>query len=332
MGNETLNQAQAIGRLKAMEVVRNEYVRQQFVSVWNAIWKEGGEGAYEREAMYFNNQLRDNETLRKCTGMSVFFAFIDLAVRGLTLEPGGQALCYLLPRNCCTGKDAQGKNVYETRCNLTISGYGELVLRAKAGQILHADNPVIVYEGDEFAFGEKDGRKYVNYCCRIPRQSNRIIACFLKITRSDGTVDYSVMMEEDWKRLSDYSGKANRKWNSDAHQWMERPNELYTSDSGQIDTGFLKAKCIKHAFKTYPKIAIGKGTQLESEIEAPLPALPGGESAADALQQGGAAGFDPYGGMGGDAPAQQEANSFAAPQDTSAGVTVAPASGSDDCF
>ena len=316
MGNETLNQAQAIGQLKATEVVRNEYVRQQFISVWNAIWKDGGEGAYEREAMYFNNQLRENERLRMCTGMSVFFAFIDLAVRGLTLEPGAQALCYLLPRSYCTGKDAQGKNVYEARCNLTISGYGELVLRAKAGQILHADNPVIVYEGDGFEFGEKDGRKYVNYCCRIPRQSNRIIACFLKITRPDGTVDYSVMMEEDWKRLSDFSGRANRKWDDTARKYVDNPNQLYSSLDGQIDTGFLKAKCIKHAFKTYPKIAIGKGTQLESEV-------------VDAGQQD--AGFDPYGGLdNAQWAAPKEEGSFAAPADLSAGVKVE--TGGDDTF
>lgn len=316
---ETLNQAQIIQSLKATDVIRNEYVRSQFINVYNAIWKDGGEGTYEREAMYFNNQLRDNDKLRKCTGMSVFFSFIDLAVRGLTLEPGAQALCYLLPRNYCIGKNQQGQNIYESRCSLTISGYGELVLRAKAGQILHADNPVIVYEGDGFEFGEKDGRKYVNYCCRIPRQSGRIIACFLKITRPDGTVDYSVMTESDWKRLSDFSAKANRYW--DGQRWVEKANQLYSTDGGQIDTGFLKAKCIKHAFKTYPKIAIGKGTQLESEVleENNQPETS----------------FDPYGGMsGGNAPVPQEEQSFAPAPDVSAGVTVDPAANgnNDDVF
>lgn len=317
----TLNQAQALQSLKPTEVVRNDYVRQQFVSVYNAIWKEGGEAAYEREAMYFNQQLRDKEPLRKCTGISVFFAFIDLAVKGLTLEPGAQALCYLMPRSQCVGRDAQGKNVYESRCQLTISGYGELALRAKAGQILHADNPVIVYEGDDFSFGERDGRKYVNYCCRIPRQSNRIIACFLKITRHDGTVDYSVMTEQDWKRLSDFSGKANRYWDSDTRQYVENPNSLYSSADGQIDTGFLKAKCIKHAFKTYPKIAIGKGSQLESEVmDEPAPS------------------FDPYGGVTSPEPPQApkgERESFAPAPDFSGGVTVTPpadGAGADDVF
>ena len=193
------------------------------------------------------------------------------------------------------------------------------MLRAKAGQILHADNPVVVYEGDEFAFGEKEGRKYVNYCCRIPRSSNRIIACFLKITRPDGTVDYSVMTEADWKRLSDFSGKANRYWDNTEKRYVENPNQLYTSGDGQIDTGFLKAKCIKHAFKTYPKIAIGKGTQLESDVVTdPQPD------------------FDPYGGMasGTPQPRPEEEKTFAPAPDMSAGVTIDPAANgnNDDTF
>ena len=129
------------------------------------------------------------------------------------------------------------------------------------------------------------------------------------------------MTEQDWKRLSDFSGKANRYWDENARRYVDNPNQLYTASGGQIDTGFLKAKCIKHAFKTYPKIAIGKGTQLESEVlgEDNQPAGPS---------------FDPYGGMAcapGAAP--QEEKSFAAPAVTSAGVTVDPAAGgSDDVF
>lgn len=33
------------------------------------------------------------------------------------------------------------------------------------------------------------------------------------------------------------------------------------------------AKCIKHAFKTYPKVRIGKGTELATEQEAPTPSI-----------------------------------------------------------
>lgn len=315
--SDTINQAKVLQSLAANEVVRNEYVRSQFITVYDMIWKQGGEAAYEREAINFNKQLRDNEKLRKCTGISVFFAFIDLAVRGLTLEPGAQALCYLLPRNHKAGIDPKtGKDIWESRCNLTISGYGELVLRARAGQIRHADNPVIVYEGDEFSFGEANGQKYVNYRCNLPRTSENIVACFMKITRIDGSIDYAVMQENDWQRLANYSAKNNSYYDTQTHQRVEKANELYSSVNGQIDAGFLMAKCIKHAFKTYPKIAIGKGTLFESDVVD--------EQAAE---------FDPYGGVAEGETTQQQNNnedSFATPQDMSSGVTVDPAKQGDD--
>lgn len=256
-------QAKRIAGMKASDVIRDEYVKEQFIFVYNKIWKEGGEGAYEREAAYFAQYLRDNEKLRKSTGTSVFFAFIDLAIRGLTLEQGAQATCYLLPRNARISTPEGDR--WEIRCNLTISGYGELVLRAKAGQIHHADNPVVVYEGDEFSYGEKDGQKYVNYCCHLPKASDKIVACFIKITRCDGSTDYSVMTERDWKRLEKYSAKNNSYIDKETKQRVERANDLYNVD-GQIDKGFLMAKCIKHAFKSYPKIPIGKGTIFESDV------------------------------------------------------------------
>jgi hypothetical protein len=171
------------------------------------------------------------------------------------LEQGTRALCYLIGRNYNTGTKEAPK--WENRVVLTISAYGELVLRARAGQIRHADNPVLVYDNDEFSFSDKGGRKEVDYTCHLPHNGHKVVACYLRITRADGTIDYSVMTEEDWSRLAQYSAKQDRK----NHQ----ANELYTANDGAIDTGFLMAKCIKHAFKTYPKVRIGRGTELQSQ-------------------------------------------------------------------
>ena len=308
--NTAINFARELQTMKATDV-RDERVKTQFINIYNSIWKEGGEAAYEREAIYFNQQLREKPGLRECSGTSIFYSFIDLAVRGLTLLPGTQALCYLIPRSAKVGVDEKGKDVWEKVCNLTISGYGELLLRRKAGQILHADNPTIVYEGDTFQFGEKDGHKIVNYMSCFPRRSNRIVACFMKITRIDGSVDYSVMTENDWLRLKSYSDKQNTFFDRKTNQYVTRPNELYNKD-GQIDTGFLMAKCIKHAFKTYPKLQIGRGTSLESDMtEQPvydiLPQLSEGTTS-------------------------KSQDSFAEPKDTSEGVTISTGENSDDIF
>lgn len=254
-----------INAMKPLDIAKDELVRQRFIQIYDALWGAGeGEAAYERESIYFNQILSDNEKLRKATPFSIFTAFIDLAVCGLSLMPGSRALCYLQGRNVKIGEN-NGKNVYEGRMTLTISGYGELVLRARSGQIRHADNPVLVYEEDEFSFSDRDGRKSVNYTCRIPHKTNHIVAAFIRITRADGSIDYSVMFEEDWLRLKNYSAKNNRRWDTSRNAYVENPNELYSSNGGGIDTGFLAAKCIKHAFKSYPKVRIGRGTELETQ-------------------------------------------------------------------
>lgn len=303
--NQAINLAKELQSMRATEVIRNERVKAQFINVYNSIWKEGGENVYEREAIYFNQQLRDNEKLRKCTGLSVYYAFIDLAVRGLTLSPGPQCQCYLLPRNCKVGIDQNGRDIWEAVCNLTISAYGELTLRTAVGQIKYADNPVIVYEDDTFSYGERDGHKFVNYACAIPHTSDKIVACFIKITRADGSVDYSVMTEQDWSRLQSYSAKNNTFIDRRTGQRVSQANALYSANNGQIDPGFLIAKCVKHAFKTYPKIKIGVGSALESEV-VDEPQQP------EEME-------NPY---GFDVQNAKHEESFAQPQDMSAGVTV----------
>lgn len=300
-----MNASNLMNELKTMsasDVIRNENVKEQFINVYNSIFRDGGESVYEREAIYFNQQMREKKELLQCTAISVYYSFIDLAVKGLTLAPGSQALAYLLSRSVNMGTDRTGNTLWERVCNLTISAYGELVLRTQAGQLRHADNPVIVYEGDTFQFGEQNGNKVVNYMSAFPRTSNKIIACFMKITRPDGSTDYSVMTENDWKRLEKYSLKNNGSFRDKSGQMVARgANQLYSSDGGQIDQGFLIAKCIKHAFKTYPKLKIGKGMMLESEI-------------IDIPEQ--QEGFDPYGVVEQPQPQQH----YAEPKDMSAGV------------
>lgn len=246
-----------INQLKPLEIVEHPVVRDRFTQIYETLWGNG-EAAYQRESIYFNKALRDNDggKLQRATPFSIFTAFIDLAVCGLSLEPGTRALAYLMGRNVNVGTKENKK--WEGRCVLTVSAYGELVMRTRAGQIRHADNPILVYDNDEFSFKDVDGRKSVSYTCNLPHTGHNITACYLRITRADGSIDYSVMLPEDWCRLAGYSQKQNR----------GVANELYGMDQNgivHIDPGFLMAKCIKHAFKSYPKVRIGRGTELQSQ-------------------------------------------------------------------
>lgn len=317
-----------INQLAALDIVTDEAVRDKFIQIYEAAWTPttgiSGEAVYDKESRNFNRILSEKEDLREnCTRFSLFTAFLDVAISGLSLDPGSRAQAYLLARSVTVGtyKDSSGnkKNQYETQAVLTVSGYGELLLRARCGQIRHADNPVIVYEEDGFEFGERNGQKFVNYTCRLPHTSGNITACFMKITRADGSSDYAVLLPEDWTRLAGYSARQNRQWDNQARQWKQgNPNALYGYKDGQcrIDPGFLIAKCIKHAFKSYPKARIGRGTQLESqqademEVNDDLYGLDDGSTVDTAT--------------GEVIPSKQDTG-FAPAPDTSAGVTVDPA-------
>lgn len=329
-----------INQLAPQDIALNEAVRDKFIQIYEAAWTPttgvSGEAVYDKESRNFNRILAEKEDLRKsCTRFSLFTAFLDVAISGLSLEPGTRAQAYLLSRSIAiaTYQDQSGqkKNQYETQAVLTVSGYGELLLRARCGQIRHADNPVIVYEEDSFEFGERNGQKFVNYTCRLPHTSGNIVACFMKITRADGSADYAVLLPEDWMRLAGYSARQNRKWDNQARQWKPgNPNDLY-GFNGQvckIDPGFLIAKCIKHAFKTYPKARIGRGTQLESqqvdemEVNDDLYGLEDGSSVNPET---------------GEVVSPKQDTGFAPAPDTSAGITVDPSTtanggGSDDVF
>ena len=155
MSNLTLT-VDELQKLQPADILTHEPVRDKFIQVWDTLWGEGkGEAAYERELVYFNHWLKDNaQTAAKATRFSIFTTFIDLAVCGLSVEPGVRALCYLQPRSIAVGKNERGDSIYENRLTLTVSGYGELAMRARAGQIKYADNPVIVYEEDSFSFSD----------------------------------------------------------------------------------------------------------------------------------------------------------------------------------
>ena len=101
-----------LNEMQPLDIVTSPIVRDKFINIYDTLWGNGtGEAAYERESNYFNKLLRDTPDLQKGTHFSLFTAFIDLAVCGLSLEQGTRALCYLIGRNQKTTPklDQQGR-------------------------------------------------------------------------------------------------------------------------------------------------------------------------------------------------------------------------------
>jgi len=243
--------------LAVTKIPEDQRVAEKFITVFNKVHgSRMGEMMYETEKYHFQKKLSENQELQKCSKVSLYGAFIDMAVQGLSLDPT-KKLCYLVPSNVNIGTKENPQ--WEKRATLEISPYGELGLRQLAGQLDGAEEPVVVYEGDTFECGEKDGKKFVNYSMKTSH-SEVVVGCFLKLLKKDGGYDYVWLLKADIARLMKYSDRKN-KGNGD----LSKANPLYTSGPGrQIDSGFLKAKTIKHAFKSYPKINIkGAYSQLE---------------------------------------------------------------------
>ena len=219
-----------MSNLNPLMIAEDNRVEQKFIQMYNAIWGTAqGAQIYEKEKFNFRKILQDKPELQRCTPLSLYGCFLDIAVNGLSLDSTGRPHCYILPRSTKTGyKDNNGSDIYELRAYLSITGYGELVMRQRAGQVRYVDNPVVCYEGDTFSPGLIDGVKTVTYQAACPRKSNKVIGGFLRIVRSDGTVDWHWMMEGDIKRLEAYSFKNNQKWNPQTRQKEGKANALYT--------------------------------------------------------------------------------------------------------
>lgn len=306
---ETVSKLQ---QLHPWDVPVNADVQNHIIALYNSVHGEGGEAFAERESRYINRAIIDDKNKWGVSPLSVFLAYVDLAVKNLTLEPGAQALCYLLVRSTkVTVADKEGhlSEKWESRCYISITGYGEILLRQRAGQIRHCDTPTIVYEGDDFGYTERNGNKQVSYSLNLTHNPAKPIACFMKMTRIDSTVDYAIILPEAWARLENFSLKQNQRQAREKDS--ATANALYSSGvGGSIDPGFLIAKCVKHAFKTYPKLPIGKGMVMEADLP-------------DDEQQ-----MPDYYSLGGDEP--EDPQSFAEPADHSEGVTVDPAASSQD--
>lgn len=248
MSNENkLSIIQRLDSTAPAQIVNLPEVADRFKSLYVTFNGKSGERYYEAEKFHFAKILQENAKLQECTKLSLYGCFLDVAVNGLSFDPAMKHV-YLVPYKSKT--IVGGQERWETRAQLQISGQGELVLRQKQGQIKYADNPVLVYEGDTFKHGTRNGSIFVEHEAEFPRKSDNIIACYLRVVRNDDSVDYKVLSIDEVQKLRKFSKDPNSK------AWTDGL------------PGMVQAKTIKHAFKSYPKLRIlekSKFTALASD-------------------------------------------------------------------
>jgi recombinational DNA repair protein RecT len=246
MAKQTLKDV--LPNLAPKEIASNELVRNQFIETYKKIHDSSdseAEAFYEKEKSYYIMALNDEKSrLTTCTNLSLYSSFMECAIQGLSTKKQGQAEAYYE----CKGikRIIDKKETWVNTCFFVVMAYGELALRKRYGQILHASNPIIVYETDTFKpKTNEDGDLIIHYE-QSDKKSNKIKACFTILHLPGGIRDYKWLDKDDVERLRKKSAKMLRN---------DKGNALYSSGiDGQIDEDFLRAKCLKHAFKTLPRM------------------------------------------------------------------------------
>ncbi|MDR1348299.1 MAG: recombinase RecT [Prevotellaceae bacterium] len=249
--------------LKPTEIANDNNVRKRFIEILTTIQKlSEAEAAsiYEREALYFTKAVKASDRLPKCTNISLYSAFLEIAVTGLSIQSGSKSEAYIESRGANTGKkDEKGNDIWINSAMLQVTAYGELNMSIRSGQIVRMSNPIVLYDGDVFQpHTTPRGELTVDYKPAIPRTSGTIIGCWVAITLPGNGIDFKWLLQDDIERLKKASipKTGNNKV----------PSALYSSNGGQIDTGFLEAKTIKHAMRAYTKLRVGDGVSFEDDM------------------------------------------------------------------
>ena len=251
-----------LNKLPAHLIADHERIKSAFVTTYSKIHKVSEDEAlsvYEKEAMYFKKLVLDNPKLQTSSRISLYAAFMELAIQGLSIQPGSKSEAFLEARGVKAG------TVYIDTAFLRITAYGELNLRIKSGQIVRMYNPQIIYEGDHFQpTTDSRGKLIVEYSPAIPRKSNVIVGGYVCIQLPGGDLDFKWLLIDDIERLKKY---ATTKTQNGSYT-----NPLYSKENGGIDPGFLEAKIIKHAMRAYTKLRVGENVMMDDEeqVETPI--------------------------------------------------------------
>jgi len=247
--------------LDSVRMVDDEKVKSQFIETYSKIHKvstEDAEVIYNKEAIYYKQALSSSDKLKTCTKISLYSAWLEIAIIGTSIQPGAKSLAYLESRS-----SKVGENWIHT-CRIVLTAYGELEARIKSGQILVMLNPIVVYEGDTFQpRTNQHGEIYVDYAACIPRKSNTIIGSWVRMIVPGNISDFKWLTVDDIERLKKCS----------IPKTGGSANALYSSANGGIDPGFLEAKTIKHAMRSKGKLKVSAVVALEGEDdedEAPV--------------------------------------------------------------
>lgn len=217
MENKPMKNEEVIALINSTEkekVINLLPVKQKFIRNYeqaNGIGK--GELAYQKNAIYFQNRLKDSG-FSNVSPMAVYKTWIMVAIRGYDLDPTAGEV-YIMPY----GKtiDLQRQAPYMVR----------RLIETK--QIKFCYPVQLVYDGDDFEVNMGAVTKHIRKF-----NSNKIKAGYVKMDLLNGKEIYFIYTPANWNAWKKKSPQ------QESENWTK-------GEDGQPVEAFLKTKIVKHA-------------------------------------------------------------------------------------
>lgn len=204
-----------------MQIAELEPVRKKFIANYNHTHRsKNGDLEYHKQLINFKQLLAASDALRGTDPFSLYAVFVTVAANGYSIDPADNEI-FIVPK--------AGKAVIWRQAGAHIRKLVE------SGQILHADQAQLVYEGDEYEVNRGVVEKHVEkYASDVYK------AAYIRFElHPDSTgkkqEKYFTYRKSDWEgwRKKSTSTKTDNPWITGPH--------------GQADPGFLRTKISKHA-------------------------------------------------------------------------------------
>ena len=91
-------------KIKREEIPFDSKTKEKFISIYGMKFgHKNAERFYEEQSAMARDIIISSESLKKCSGFSIFNAFIAVAINGLSLEKNSTTQCYIEPRSVAIG-------------------------------------------------------------------------------------------------------------------------------------------------------------------------------------------------------------------------------------
>lgn len=231
--------------------------KENFISNYaNVTGRKDGELVWEREKVTFMQKIFADSKFKKCTRMSIYGAFIQLATSGLSLVDD-QA--YLIP--------------YNDVLQFQIGWKGRLEQISRMDGITSINEPMVVYRSDEFDYTLAPEPGILKHKRELERKDDDKITHVYITYRNAYGLKCFIMEAHEVDKIRDNFSQTYKSWKKGDPNWPDgNPKDLPFALA--FPEKYFKKTAVKSLYNSLPKTAAMKSLdnaiKLNTDVEEPI--------------------------------------------------------------